>query len=651
MTKTIWLSGAVTALAIAGCSQGTETPETPDTPAISSIATIDADIEAFMAVANERLVVSDAREADLTGLVAALPEYASLTWASKSFDATSGATQFEDLAIGFGSEPQFGLNFETAKVWDLEPGLLTARLSGERLSETGPVFARMEAENVSYFGVSQAMNTLVESILTGMDTELPEDMDLAFDEFESNTDKLVMTGVSLRPWELSVLTPEQVAEFGEEIPPEAMDFIHLAQHLIAVSRAVAIDKSLSLGTVGRMKMRQPGADWSADFSIGLVGADNVRGFDVDAYVARDYRGHQVSAYTQGALPGEVISMSGFPAGFSMAQAESYGASKITGLRLDKLMGYVTRSEIPGMDERDLFSLGRWDVSDYEAQLNDKEILKAERAYFNGDNFEWFIPSDLSFGINGATLNTGELTGFFQILFETFMDEAATGEMSETEQAEMNLVREGVQKAIDLLPEHGLDTLPFNADFSAKWDAEGGPTDFSAVFDADGFGKSAFELAISLPDYSALQAAYEAEEDDQESAFEESFERAFAFRGARFKEEDKGGYDKLFAYAHALGKEFPDEGWGAMLGNMEPAQLRTYLGTMMRMGKAAAAEEFPPAADWIEAYASYLESGGAFEFASNPPTPITKALIDSQDDRDPEPDEIVEIFGLTVTHTK
>ena len=84
---------------------------------------------------------------------------------------------------------------------------------------------------------------------------------------------------------------------------------------------------------------------------------------------------------------------------------------------------------------------------------------------------------------------------------------------------------------------------------------------------------------------------------------------------------------MFAYAHALGKEFPDEGWGAMLGNMEPAQLRTYLGTMMRMGKAAAAEEFPPAADWIEAYASYLESGGAFEFASNPPTPITKALID------------------------
>ena len=650
MTKTIWLSSALAALAITGCSQATDTPNTPETPEVSDlVGTVDFD--SFMAVANESFVSSGASEADLSGVVAALPDYASLTWASKSFDAESGATQFEDLAIGFGTEPQFGLNFETAKVWDLEPGLLTARLSGERLSESGPIFSRMEGENVSYFGVSQAMNMVVDSILTGMDAELPEGMDLSFDEFESNTDKLVLTGVSLRPWELSVLTQEQVAEFGEEVPEQAMDFIHLAQHLIAVSRAVAMDKSVSMGTVGQMKMRQPGADWSADFSIGFVGADNVQGFDVDAYVARDYSGTQTSAYTQSTLPGEVISLSGFPAGFTMAQAESYGASAITGLRLDKLMGFVARSEIPSMDERDLFSLGRWNVTDYEAQLNDKEILKAERAYFNGDNFEWFIPSDLSFGVNGATLNTGELTGFFQILFETFMDEAASGELGEDEQAEMDLVREGVRKAIDLLPEHGLDTLPFDADFSATWDADGGPTDFSAVFDADGFGKSAFELAISLPDYSALKAAYEAEEDDQETAFEESFERDFAFRGARFKEEDKGGYDKLFAYAHALGKEFPDEGWGAMLGNMEPAQLRSYLGTMMRMGKTAAAEDFPPAADWIEAYASYLETGGSFEFAANPPTPINAAFMERYDDEDPEPEEFVEIFGLTVTHTK
>jgi len=649
--RNLWLSGAVAALVLSACTGGDDTPENPDSPVVEQNASTDALYGSFLSVANEDLVVTDASEADLSALVAALPDYVSLTWDNQSFDAASGATVFQGLSIGYGGEPAFGLNFEQAEVWGLETDLLTARMAGERLAESGPLFSRLEATNVSYFGIVQAVNLVFDSILSGIEGDLPEGVDLAFDEFESNTEKMVLTGVSLRPWELALLSPETVAEFDEDIPAEALTYVHVAQQLIAVSRSIAIDKSISIGTDAQLKMRQPGADWSADFRIGFVGADNMQGFDIETYLTRDYEGSQLSEYSQTTLPGEVVTLSGFPAGFSMAQAETYASSTMSGLRLDKVMGYLARSEIPSMDERDLLSFGRWDLTDYEAKLNDKEIIKAERAYFNMDAFEWFIPSDFSFGMQGATLNTGELTGFFQILFETFMDDAGGGELSEDEQAEMDLVREGIQKAIDLLPEHGLDTLPFDADFSAKWDPESGPTDFSAAFDADGFGQSMFELSLNLPNYAALKTAYEAETDEQETAFEESFEEAFAFRGGRFMEEDKGGYDKLFNYAHALGKEFPNEGWGAMLGNMEPAQMRTYLGSMMRMGKPAAAEEFPPAADWIEAYASYLESGGTFEFASNPPTPINRELIESMDDRDPEPDEIVEILGLTVTHTK
>ncbi len=649
MTNNIWLSGALSALVLVGCSRGTDTPDTPETPIVTDVAATDAVYDAFMAVANEAFVDTNAGEADLSGLVAALPDYASLTWDAKSYDMATGATVFEGLAIGLGTDTQFGLSFEEAKVWGLETDLLTARLSGERLSESGALFSRMEATNASYFGLAQAFNQLFDTILSGIEEELPDGAELAFDRLESNTDRMVLTGVSLRPWELSLLPAETVTALDDEIPEEAIGYIHLGQHLLAVSRSMAIENSITVGTVGRIEMRQPGSEFTADYDVGFLGIENAAGFDVERYVIRDYSGSQISEYTHTPMPGEIISLSGFPAGFSMAQSESYAASTITGIRLDKVMGFLVRSELPGMDERDLLSFGRWDVSNYQAQLNDREILKAEHAYFDGTDFEWLIPSDVSFGIHGATLNTGELTGFFQILFETFMDEAESDELSETEQTEMDLVREGVQKAIDLMPEHGLDKLPFDVDFSATWDGDAGPADVSMVFDAEGFGKSSFEFAITGPDYAALQAAYEAE--DRDAAFEASFETSFAFRGARFAEEDKGGYDKLFGFAHALGKEYPDQGWGAMLGNMEPAQLRAYLGTMMRMGKAAAADEFPPAAGWIESYASYLETGGSIEFASNPPTPVTKALIDSHDGDEPEPDEIVEIFGLTVTHTK
>ena len=645
MRKKLWLSGAIAAALLVACTPGTEKPEAPATETASSSAMLDA----FMAVADETLIVENAREADLTALVAALPDYATLSWDSKSLDTASGATAFENLSFGFGADPQFGLHFESAKVWGLETDLLAARLNGERLSDTGPLLTRLEADNVSYFGVAQAVNVLFDSIMRGIEEELPEGAELAFDEFESNTDRLVVTGVTLRPWELNPLPPERITDLDEDIPAEVVDFIHVAQQMVAVTRSISIDKNVSFGTRAHLKMRQPGAEWSADFQIGMVGADTVQGFDIGSYVTRDYSSTQINEYIHTPMPGEVISLSGFPAGFSMAQSESYGLSAVTDLRLDKVMGYLARSELPGMQERDLLSLGRWDITDYRAQLNEREIITADSAYFNADKFEWIIPSDLSFGMTGARLNTGELTGFFQVMFESLIDQSVSDELDDAEQAEMNMVREGIQKAIDLLPEHGLDTVPFDVEFSASWDAESGPSDFSAMFDADGFGRAEFDLALTLPIYSALQAASETE--DKEAAFEDLFETMVAFNGGRYLEQDKGGYDKLFSFAHALGKEYPDQGWGAMLGSMEPAQLRSYLGTMMRMAKPGAAAEFPPAVDWIEAYASFLESGGTYEITSSPPQPVNKDLIEAYDDRDPDPEEIVEMLGLTVTHTK
>ncbi len=648
MTKKYWLSGAIAAALLTACSQNTETPKSPE-ETVTQVADGNAVMASFQAVLDETLTVEGANEADLSGLVAALPDYASLTWDSQSFNAVNGATEFENLAFGFGSDPQFGLRFETASVWGLETELLEARLSGERLSESGPLLTRLEGTNVSYFGFVQAFNGLFDMILAGAGEELPEDVELAFDAFESNTERVVVTGVALRPWEYVPLPQETLSGLDEDIPAEALSFVHFGQQMIAVSRSIAVETSVSSNTTASLKMRQPGAEWSAEFEMGLVGSQDIQGFDVGTYLVQDYVGSQTNEYSSSNLPGEMVTMSGFPAGFSLAQSESYGLSTVTDLRLDKVMGFLARSELPGMDERDLLSLGRWGLTDYQAQLNDREIITAESAYFNADSFEWVFPSDLSFGIKGATLNTGEITGFFQVMFETFMDQSQSDELGEQEQAEMDLVREGIQKAIDLLPEHGLDKIAFDADFSASWDADSGPSDFSAVFDAEGFGKTLFELGLTLPDYAAMQAAYESE--NKEAAFEESFENMFAFNGARYLEQDKGGYDKLFGFAHNLGKEYPDQGWGAMLGNMEPAQLREYLGTMMRMGKASAAAEFPPASDWIESYATYLESGGTFEFISNPPQPINKAFIDAQGDDDPEPEEIVEMFGLTVTHTK
>ena len=70
MSKTHWLSGVMAAALLAACTPSTDKPEAPTTETVSSGAMLDA----FMAVADERLIVENAGEADLTALVAALPD-------------------------------------------------------------------------------------------------------------------------------------------------------------------------------------------------------------------------------------------------------------------------------------------------------------------------------------------------------------------------------------------------------------------------------------------------------------------------------------------------------------------------------------------------------------------------------------------------
>ena len=640
MKTQFWTAGALALGLVTACSQGA--PVETTTPVENAAA------DSFAELINAPFKIENGSEADLTDLIAALPGYASISWDAKSFDAATGATSFDNLKLGFGSDPQFGLAFETAKIWEFDDSLLVARLNGERFEESGPLFARLEGNNVAYFGVARAFNSLFDKMLESLDEEGLEDLDFGIDVLESNVDKMVVSKASLRPWELSLLPVEIITDFDEDIPAEVVDMVHVGQHLIAVFRALSIETAASTNAEITMKIRQPGAEVDGRVTVEMSAAENIEGLDIGRSFNRGVSSTNTTVYSDAIAPGEVITMSGFPAGLTLAQADTYASSSVENMKLDTAMGYLARSELPGMEVRDLLSLGTWEVVDYVSKLNDKNILTAERGFFDGCGFEWIIPSDLSFGFEGATLNTGEVTEFFFTFFEAFMDESTIGELDEEEQAQVGLVREGVAKAIELMPEYGLDEIPFDVSFGSRWASDSGPTDFSMRVDLEGFGQSELDLGLNFPTYDALLEAYQS--DDREAGFERAFETAFAFRGARWLERDTGGYDKLFGFANAIGKEYPDQGWGAMLGNMEPAQMRAYLGTIMRMAKPGAAEEFPPAEDWIEAFADYLESGGSIEVQSDPPVPVSPELFE-RFEGETDPEIIVEALGLTVTHTK
>lgn len=639
--KTIF---AVAALTLAACGQSSDAPNS-NLSNKGEVAAIDT--SSFDDLLNASFEMKGTSEANLTDLVAALPENALLSWDAKAFDEKSGATVFTGLKIGYEDEVSFGLQFEEASVWGLETDLLAARLKGERLFETGQIYTRFEGQNMAYYGLDSAFNHWFGSLLEMTGEDLPEGTDFRIGEVISTAERIVSTNASLRPWELSLIPASKLEGMDESDQEPFLNALHLAQHVVAIGRSVGYNDIILENMAGKFAMTQPGAVSESSYEVPFVAYRGASGFDLDYAVSLNSASSQTTTYKGIEGSEEAIALSPFPDGLTLSQETSQGSSSIRNVQLDKIAGYFARGEVPSIEERDLMSLGDWDFRDTSVVINEKPIFSLKRGYVGLSEIEWAIPSKIEFQIDDATLETSEIIGVFMPIVEAGMRSTAPVEDAET-QAQFDEFLIGMGKALELMPDYDLDEVTFDVNFLGTWNADEGATRTSFDYGVDGFSHSKFDIKLDMPTYAAVKTAYESE--DQEAALEAAFEDAFTFYSMSWSEEDKGGLDKIFGFAHAIGKEYSNEGWGAMLAGMEPDQMRKYVGMMLRMAGTQGAMEFPQAADWMNAYASFYEEGGKIEFSFNPPTPINKALADQFED-ETEPEEIVKILGLEVTHTK
>lgn len=631
------------ALSIVACGPKSNKPGEPGVQ--NKVA--DADLSELL---DQPLKIEGATEAGLEGLVAALPENMTLTWDSKTFESESGATVLEGLAFALGDEHKFGVRFDEARVWGLETDLLAARLAGQRLEESGPLFTRFDGTNMTYFGVSAAVNAMLEMVLDNWQLNEPQLGEIGLDTFEVSSARVIVSDLSLRPWEYEWAPKSLVAGASPSEQDQLLDLVHLGQQLIAVNRSIAYSRAVIEDTRGQVVMRLPYETTTLEMRWDRYGYSDVSGFDFGEIVSTNGYSRQVTTYADAVDTDDVLASpeATFLSGQSLVQEETFGRSRISGLRLDTLMGYLARSELPGTDVRDLLSLGVWEVDNYAVKFNDKQLLSAESASFQADTWAWIFPEVIDVKLDNATVHIHDsVSAFGQIALLGFASTYADDLEDPEQAAEFEKFTQGLDKTIELLPQHGLSEITFDFSSKMRWGADSGETTWDLLFEADGFGDTVFEISLDLPTYDVVEKIMAAE--DKEQAAEDAFEADFAFKGARFMERDRGGYDKIFGFANAIGKEYADQGWGAMLANMEPAQMRSYLATIVRMGKPGVAKEIPQAADWLESYAAYLGTGGQFEFKVAPPEPINAAFAEAHPD--PEPDEVVSFLGITVTHTK
>ena len=647
MKKLAWMSALLVAGMLTACN-GEEAPEGPDTAsAVPETVADGADWEASIAVlrglSEDAFNLDGAAEADLTAISEALPDLFSISWDAKAFDEASGATVLQGLKITIATDPEFGLQAEEAEIWGLNSDLIAARLRGERLAETGLAFNRLEARNVSYFGAAGAMNTLFDAFEDTIREDTGEDYTIDVETFEASTAEMVLSNVSLRPFELEPVSDAFFERLGladedlsqKEIEQKEMGLsaLRLLQHVLAVSRSFSVEQGASYDTTASVAMNQTGMNQTVEVSWDFYGYEGLSGLDLDRAVLVDTRQVQSTEMTDETGEFAEIGLEDF----SYDQVETTAFMSYEGVKLDKLASFLVRSEFPMMDEKDLLSLGTWEARDYTLTLNEGDLFEADRVFLDAQDFAWLIPEDLTLEMTGAEIEAEALGEFIVAIMP--MDEADEEAVD---------FKDKLEEAVSKLEEHGLKTIPFDTSFNASWDETSGETGFSFSMTSEGFGDGLATLDITMPDYGALQAASQAEE--IEPALEDALEAAFAFRGARFYEEDLGGYDKLFGYMIAIGKLYPNEGWGATLSGMDVQQMRSFIATMIRSGKGMAAQELPQAADWLESMALYYQtSGGSLDIRVEPPEAITMPYFEGLGSQS-DPEEIVEDFGISVTHT-
>lgn len=651
--KTIgWVSGLVLATSLAACDQ-VRTPPGLDRagsgdeagPAASGTVGVtdwQGTLVEYEAFADTPYSSEGGLEADLSGVQAALPDMLSLSWNETAFDAASGATAFSDLRLTLNTDPAVSIAIDEARVWGFDGDFLAARLRGERLDEAGTVFERLEADGYAIVGAADALN----AAFGVLEDELGEGADTVFgvSQLDIAAETSVTSNLSLRPFEYVPVTDEQFSKLDEffgagdfDAEDEEADagvqpeHVRTAQKVLAAFRSISIERGAARNISTVMDMQGDGLSQSISYEMDFYAYDGIVGLDLDRMYSTGIRQVQGMSFE---MPEEEEAP--YPEGLQFEQTVLADFTSYEGLRLDKFAGFLARGEFPGMEERDLMSLGTSEIINYALRINDEDVYRVERGRFDASKFEWLLPEELTFDVEGMSVLPSALGA------------AVLGFIPQGDSEEMQSVRQDIEEGVALLDEHGFSEIPVDMQAVASWDEGSGKTLFRMAAQSDGFGERIARLELTMPDYNQI-AELDVSGDEFEDEFETLFEESFSFVGARLYESDEGGYDKLFGFLHELGKLHESEGWGATLAGMPPENTRTFIATMTRSMKGNASD-VPQAADWIEAVAAYFEtSGGSLDIRVEPETPLTPEMMEALDPG-ADPEAAIEQFGISVTHT-
>ncbi|MEQ1781683.1 MAG: hypothetical protein ABMA14_10000, partial [Hyphomonadaceae bacterium] len=155
----VFVALALGASALAGCSQG-------GSGAVGPVNIDPKAIEAQVAkLSTESFKGTTTTPANLDAVKALLPAEVAMTWGNLSFDAATNSTLVTDLKLTPKDMPSVGVQIAELRLYDFDAKLLEDRIAGKRLTETAKLARRIDAKNISVFGLAEAINASAEAAM------------------------------------------------------------------------------------------------------------------------------------------------------------------------------------------------------------------------------------------------------------------------------------------------------------------------------------------------------------------------------------------------------------------------------------------------------------------------------------------------------
>ena len=597
---------SVSLVACGGGDKGKDAPQASSdfTPQLGSVPKGEVDVDAFLAYLPDEIVASHE---------------------DVSYNEDTGITTIAKIRLTSEENTDFGLEIGELAVAGFDRDFVEARIASTNFDQSAVILDHLEARNISLFGVEEFYEQLnektfefYEGVAEGIaDAGLPV-VEQSIEKIEYTIDKITIDDLEFLPFE--------VFEFkGGEGDDVSLAFF---QTYASYYRAFGAKLVSTEGMSTLMDMTQDGLNLKMSFLMPLSVTRGWHGgdFEHSSIENMTFNMDMPLPDANESFPYDSVEMSG-----------SFGSYLIEDLRLRNALEWVARGEWPPTTETNLMSFGKWTIKDADISMFGAPYSSIESSVTDLTKFHWLIPTEVKSKTENLVYD-----------FKAFSDVIES--ISQTEGADPEQIGI-VAKAINVLEGYDLAAVSMDLDIGWDWDPATGVGELRYFSGLDGYGTMALNVNGAIPAFREMAQLVGAEGTSDQ--FDDLMAKSTALGGFKFEMEDRGGNQRLYEVASALGKELKEYSTElAVLAAYDVDTMKLLVGNAVKGAAAIPASEFPPAAKWADALANYLTDGGTFTVEMKPKTPISIETLEALEGDVETPEEmeaILDEWGFRVAH--